>query len=159
MAEGSVGWRARLAYAWRLPWAEKLLLLQTLVALGVARAAVLRLDYARIERFMGSRLVERTEELDEQQRTQAARVARAIRRVSGHTPWNSNCFPQALAGAWLLRRRGIEPTIYLGARLDQVEARLLAHAWLRAGGHFIAGGGGARAHGTLISYARPAAGP
>lgn len=139
----------------RFPVREQWLMVQTFVLLGLARAAILRVGFGRLERLMGDRQTESPRQLSEDQLLAAAQVARSLRVVSPRTPWTSNCFPQALVGAFLLRRRGIEPTIYLGARIDRsVDAGMAAHAWLRAGERYVAGGDGSKAYGTLIAYSR-----
>ncbi|MFN8467418.1 MAG: lasso peptide biosynthesis B2 protein [Caldilineaceae bacterium] len=70
----------------------------------------------------------------------------AVRAVSPHTRWQSNCYPQALA-AKLLRRKQIPSTLYLGATIRpniNVQAAatsaMAAHAWLRCGPLYVTGG-------------------
>ena len=46
---------------------------------------------------------------------------------------------QALAGKYMLRRRGITSTLYLGVAKG-VKTQLEAHAWLRSGNFVVAGG-------------------
>lgn len=151
-------WVAQARHVLRQPWRDLALLAQAFLILGIARLAILRLGYRRLEGFMGERMTESSRELSDGQQQQARRVDIALRRASKRTPWVSNCFPQALAGAFLLRRREIEPTIYLGAKLDRTtDAGMLAHAWLRAGERYVSGGDGAKKYGTLIAYARPTA--
>ena len=73
--------------------------------------------------------------------TGAARVAWAVETMSRHTPWESACLAQAIAGKYMLRRRGVASELYLGTRKDD-RNQLLAHAWLSVNGSIILGGGG-----------------
>jgi hypothetical protein len=61
-------------------------------------------------------------------------VAAAARRIPFAT-----CLSQALAVQFLLARRGIESTLWLGARRTEV-GRFSAHAWVQCGGRFVIGG-------------------
>lgn len=79
----------------------------------------------------------------------ARRIAWAIHRVSPYTPWESNCFPQALTAKLLLRRRGIPSTLYLGAAFKEDRSGMEAHAWLRCGPMYVTGGKGDEKFGTV----------
>ena len=48
------------------------------------------------------------------------------------------CLAQGIAARWMLNRRQIANTLYLGVRRDE-EGALLAHAWVRAGARTIVG--------------------
>ena len=61
-------------------------------------------------------------------------VAAAARRIPFAT-----CLSQALAVQFLLARRGIESTLWLGARHTERGA-FSAHAWVQCGGRFVIGG-------------------
>ena len=68
----------------------------------------------------------------------AARVAWAVQAAARCIPF-ATCLPQALAVQLLLARRGIESTLWLGARRTGV-GRFSAHAWVHCGGRFVIGG-------------------
>lgn len=125
--------------------------------LGIMRLAILLLPFRRIARRLGPSDQESPLELTPQQRERALEVRWAIRAISSRTPWNSNCFPQALTALVLLRRRNVPCTLYLGARFsDGAEwsqgAVLRGHAWLRAGRIDICGGRAASGFGKLARY-------
>lgn len=61
-------------------------------------------------------------------------VTTAVRRLAP----SAVCLPQALAGHWMLYRRGILSVVCFGARRDSVAA-LEAHAWLRVGDRTVLG--------------------
>jgi hypothetical protein len=67
-------------------------------------------------------------------------VGWAVRAASSKTPWKSACLAQALAGKWMLGRRGLHGTIRLGVARD-ADGNLQAHAWLYAGDTLLTGGG------------------
>ena len=48
------------------------------------------------------------------------------------------CLPQAMAGRWMLQRRGYSSTLYLGVTRCPKEG-LRAHAWLRCGDLILTG--------------------
>jgi len=143
---GSVGLMARLRKVAALPWAERWLLLQVFVLLGLARLALRLIPFRRMARHLGPLQVETPPDAPPEHLAQARRVGLAIARVSPYTPWTSNCFPQALAAKYWLQRRRIPTTLYLGVALNKGEAEIRlemeAHAWLRCGPLFVTGGRG-----------------
>lgn len=65
-------------------------------------------------------------------------VAWAIERGAVRLPWRSRCLVRALAGRWMLGRRGVTSVLCLGvAREGGV---LTAHAWLLVAGRAVCGG-------------------
>ncbi|MDZ7717597.1 MAG: lasso peptide biosynthesis B2 protein [Balneolaceae bacterium] len=67
-------------------------------------------------------------------------LADKIRHVSQVVPWESKCLVQAVVAKILLRKRGIESTLYLGVRKAEDGSSLEAHAWLDVGNQTILGG-------------------
>lgn len=92
-------------------------------------------------------------------------VARVVPRAAALVPFRAVCLPQAMAGQWMLRRRGVPSRLSLGARRPQEDAaganadrppaaRLQSrpigdagegggteyHAWLCVGGRCVLGG-------------------
>lgn len=66
-------------------------------------------------------------------------VARRVTRLADRLPWASTCLVRALAGALLLRWRGMpNGAIRLGCR--KVDGKIAAHAWLVWDGIIIMGG-------------------
>jgi hypothetical protein len=66
------------------------------------------------------------------------RVARGIEYTASRLPWHTTCLVRAVAAKWMLRRRRVPSTLYLGVRRSG--PGLSAHAWLRAGSSIITGG-------------------
>ena len=137
----------------RRPFSDKLLLLNVLVLLGVTRLAINCLPFARLERYLGQRMQESSREISTDEINHARRISWAIHAVSPYTPWESNCFPQALTAKILLRRRGISSTLYMGAAFKQDEDGLQGHAWLRCGPYYLTGGDSEDQFGAIASFA------
>jgi hypothetical protein len=109
------------------------LALESACALLVAQLAVRCLPTASVTRWIG--LVEGvdTDRPDAAGMADAARIGRYLRRIAPRLPLTVTCLAQALAGAWLLRRRGVGATVHLGLARDEHEGGLAAHAWLSCG--------------------------
>jgi hypothetical protein len=122
--------------------------------LVLSRVVINVLPLRRITALLGTPMAETpTNQLDPTTARYARRVAWCIRRLSDHTPTESNCYPQALTARWLLRRRGIPTTIYYGAAFETGRPALQAHVWLRCGPMIVTGGGLGRRYQPLTYYA------
>jgi len=143
----------RIANFLRRPWRDQWLVVQVYLLLGITRLAIDTLSFRRLEWLLGQRMVESPHDLPLEQLRQARRIGWAIAAVSPYTPWQSNCFPQALTAKLLLRRRGIPTTLYLGAAFKKEKvAELEGHAWLRCGPIYITGGDGSKHFGAIASF-------
>jgi hypothetical protein len=76
-------------------------------------------------------------------------LVRRACRLLGHRP---SCLVRSVAAMILLRRNGLEGTLYLGVR--QTDGQLRAHAWVRCGDIFVIGGHGRRNFTVLHSFTR-----
>ena len=72
-------------------------------------------------------------------RVTARRVQWAVSAVARHSPVEFVCFPQALAGYTMLRRRGVTSTLVYGVARS-TEGQLSAHTWLMLGEQTVLGG-------------------
>ena len=142
---GRATWLHKLA---ALSWADRWLLVEVFVLLGVAWLALRVVPFRRLARRLGSLHSETSTDAPPAQLAQAQRVRLAIARVAPRTPWESNCFPQALAAKFWLQRHGIPSTLYLGVALNKTDdsapeqAPMEAHAWLRCGPLVVTGARG-----------------
>ena len=126
-----------------LSWTDRRLLLEAFSWLGLVRILVALLPFARIASMFRLKQGEDLAPLDEALEEKAARVGRAVRVAARRLPWDSTCLTQAVAGAVLLRRRGIPSTFYLGVAKDVTASEgLSAHAWLRCGDAILTGASG-----------------
>jgi hypothetical protein len=117
-----------------------LLAAEALVLLGLFRAA---LAIAPVRTIIGRLTRRRSDEtayeMPGHDLLMARRVQWAVGAAVRHSPVEFVCFPQALAGYTMLRRRGVASTLVYGvARSKQEE--LLAHAWLTVGETVVLGG-------------------
>lgn len=122
--------RVRLAAAWSL--------------LGLTRLMILVLPFSLVRRLLGERHDPRTPvppaRLTDDVRAQAARIGTTVALAARHTPWRSECYPQALTARILLGIARIPHTVSFGVRRDG--DRLVAHAWVHAGTVTVTGGTG-----------------
>ena len=80
-------------------------------------------------------------------------IGQAIRSAANYTPWESVCLPQAMAAQWMLKRRHIAGTLYLGVAKDETKPeKLAAHAWLRSGDVLLTGGAGHRQFTVVATF-------
>ena len=68
-------------------------------------------------------------------------VSLEVNRIADKTPWESKCLVRALTARYLLHRKGIVTTMYLGVGKDD-EGKMIAHSWLRCGENKVTGGDG-----------------
>lgn len=132
----------------RRPWRDRWLLVHVYVLLGLARLAVKIIPFPVLAKHLGTQAIESPTQVPKPHLLEAQRVAWAVSAASRRTPWQSNCFPQAIAAKYLLRRRGISSTLYLGAAF-KTRTELEAHAWVRCGQFYVTGGAGHLHFGTV----------
>lgn len=93
-------------------------------------------------RLLALTLGESQRDLPEAQHPSAAnlalRVSRGLQSTAGRLPWHTTCLERAIAAKWMLSRRQVPSTLYLGARRSG--PGLTAHAWLRSGPAIVTGG-------------------
>ncbi len=96
-------------------------------------------SYAECERFFleQERRFRRKSEPGERE---WERVVWAIRAVGRRTLGDRPCLAEALAGRFMLARRGYQADLHIGVRKGE-KGDLLAHAWLESGNSIVLGGG------------------
>jgi hypothetical protein len=110
---------------WRaLNGEERLLTIQSGMAIAVTLIALRVLGVDRTLRTASRPLGDKT-------KTVIGDVAAAVDRAGRYVP-GATCLPQSVALAWLLRRRGIDARVCIGARTDN--GRFDAHAWVEEAG-------------------------
>lgn len=96
----------------------------------------------------------RTLETSENRRAEPATllaVASAVQGAAHRLPIRMTCLRQALAAAWMLKRRGIRPTLHYGVTKDAVRG-YQAHAWVTASALPVIGERGAEAFSLLATF-------
>lgn len=128
----------------RLPLIEQIYFLPAWILLGLSRLAILTVSFRRLAPRLGvswgaSAWVPLLSKRDEKH---AAHVGRTVRLAARYTPWESNCFPQAVTARLLLGTRGIAYAMYFGLARDGEGGRqeMKAHAWIAAGRVSVTGG-------------------
>lgn len=123
---------------YRLSWHRRWLLLEAVGLLGLTRALSFWLPFRFLVPHLGGLQQKSYTQANPAQQALIDQVGWAVRSASRYTPWTSNCMAQAMAGKWMLRRRDIPSTLYLG--VHKVDERLAAHAWLQVGNVILTGG-------------------
>lgn len=135
-----------------LGWSDRWLLLEAWFHLGAVRLALLVLPFRHIARYLGPQLP--PVEAAPPSATVppgAERIAWAVGLASRHTPWESACLAQAIAGKTMLARRRVPALLYLGTRKDE-KGELVAHAWLRVANAIVLGGSGHETFTVLAAF-------
>jgi Transglutaminase-like superfamily len=135
---------------WRLPWTDRFLLVEALLCLAFAAAAVAALPFRHIARWASLR--RRGTVPSEAMRAAAIeRVRWAVMACARRVPWRAMCFEQGLAAQFMLRRRGVPAVLYYGAAHDD-EQRLAAHVWVKDGDIDVTGGEAAARFAVLATF-------
>lgn len=117
--------------------AKKLLLVEAVVALARGRVMVW-LPFSKVAPSLGFHMKETPLAANAEEARKVRQVTRAIALMHRHTPWQTHCLARAFAGMNMLKRRGIESTLYLGTGKDE-NGKMIAHAWLRSGEIYVTG--------------------
>ncbi|MEW6364189.1 MAG: lasso peptide biosynthesis B2 protein [Acidobacteriota bacterium] len=123
--------------------AERVLLVEACVLLGLARLALLVLPFRRLSVWLGVQMNDPESQIDAYDLLRAREVGDAVRSAANNMPWVGACLPQAVAAQWMLKRRRITGTLCLGVAKDGTNPEMLtAHAWLRCGDDILTGAAG-----------------
>lgn len=125
----------------KLPLKTKILLIEAYILLGFSRLIILSCPFKRIAGLLGeeNRETEFSNEGIDIKKVYA--VARGIKTMSKYTLWESKCLAQAYTAKFMLSRRGLKSTVYLGVSKNK-NGKMIAHAWLRCGCIYVTGGNG-----------------
>ncbi len=130
----------------------KLLLLEALAWLCWVKLLLLFVPFRWLAPRLGRPQSESPPAISPVERDLALRISWAVQSVAAHVPLGFVCLPQAIAAKWMLRRRRLASTLYLGvARPDEV--KLTAHAWLRVGDKILTGRAESFTHSTIATFA------
>ncbi|MEM7116770.1 MAG: lasso peptide biosynthesis B2 protein [Chloroflexota bacterium] len=143
--------KRRLHSFWRLPWARKVLLVQSGLLLLLAKLLVQFVPFRWLAPRLGRLNAANDKEPSQQQMHEIRQIQWAIRLWGKRLPWFTTCLTEAMTAKFLLSRRQIETSLFLGAAFN-AERSLDAHAWLRCGSVYVTGGAGEKAYGVLASF-------
>jgi hypothetical protein len=136
-----------------MPWSEKMLAAEAIFMLAAARILI-RFGSERdlVARIGGTRVGppgETGPAPPERVKSKGVPIGAMLERVARHTWWRSMCLEQAVAGRWMLRRRGIPSTMYVG--MAKRNGNFIAHAWLVGEGRTVTGAS-AENYATLAAF-------
>jgi hypothetical protein len=120
----------------RLPLRDQALIVEAAASLVLAGLELRTIPFARLARRLGNHMVESARAEDAAVVECARRIRWAVETTARNLPWKPVCFPRAVAATWMLRRRSIPSTLYLGVDANR---DLDAHAWVRVGGLIVSG--------------------
>ena len=108
--------------------------------LGLTRAAIALLPFAHVRRLLGEGRndPEPLPPATPRQSRRALLIGQAVERAARHTPWRSDCYPQALSAHLQMRLARVPHTVSFGLR--RVDGALTAHAWVDAAEQTVTGG-------------------
>lgn len=125
--------RSGFVKAWALPvW----------FLLGMAKLAVFTVSFRRLQPFLGvsAGVAPWVPVLSLEGEARARQIGEVVRMMSRFTPWESNCFPQAIVSRLLLGLYGIDYCLFFGIRKTRGYEPFDAHAWIAAGPVRVIGG-------------------
>jgi hypothetical protein len=132
-------WVGYISRFWQLDAQRRATLLEAAWTLVAARLAVRWLPFRWIVPRLGRPLDAGPDvSITPEQLQQALQVGWAIQTLLRLPLWNAQCLAQAVAGKWMLQRRSLSSTLYLGVDRGQ-QGWLDAHAWLCCGSEIITG--------------------
>ena len=132
----------------RLSLSDVAALIESLALLALSAAAIRVLPFATVGRLASLPLGRARSCGDE---ALVRKVAWAVIACSRRAPWRSVCFQQGLAAQVMLRRRGVDATLYYGAAPDKTRG-LSAHVWVRAGRREVVGCDAAEGFAVLATF-------
>ena len=126
--------RSRLVRVWQ----RKGLLTQATLLLSVLRLSLAWLPYLKVRQWVVETSQPKGREINNPEAYQA-RLVWAIQLAGRFLLGDKPCLPQALAMQWFLRRVGIQTSLNIGVRKDELRG-ISAHAWVEKEGEIIIGG-------------------
>ncbi|MBQ9589231.1 MAG: lasso peptide biosynthesis B2 protein [Butyrivibrio sp.] len=114
------------------------------------RMQMLIVPSKKLEHRWGQKGVESPEKDTMEHYRYAYVVSMEVNRIADKTPWESKCLVRALTARFLLHRKGIETTLYLGVGKDE-KGKMIAHSWIRCGEMYVTGGNG-KSYATVARF-------
>jgi hypothetical protein len=114
-------------------------LIEAVLLCAVAKTILLLCPRLRTRVLGNSTAIEAALELPNSQLEAVKHTKWALETLGRYSPFLRQCLAQAIAGRWMLKRRGVASSLVLGLRKGGPKA-LLAHAWLCTGSTIVVGG-------------------
>ena len=132
-----MSFRSKLLRVRCMSGAERWLIAEAVVSLGVARAAILVVPFRWIAPWL-KRKPRGPRRSTPPDPALTGRIGRAVTTAAHHLPWQAVCLPQAMAAKFMLARRGCPSTLHFGVARTGAD-QLTAHAWLEARNSIVVG--------------------
>lgn len=142
----SIRLRRKLRTFLHLDTAERQLLCEAVLMLALSRLIVLTVPFRVLAPWLC-----RTAETTSCDQKLLSAVRQAVMVAARNVPWSALCLPQALTAKAMLARRGYGSTFHLGAAFDK-NGKVIAHAWLVAGGQIVVGAEGIHGMSPLARF-------
>lgn len=125
--------------------------------LGMGKLAIFSVSFRRLLPFLGKSagVVPWVPLLPPAGEARARQIGEVVRMVSRFTPWESNCFPQAIVSRILLGLYGVDYCLFFGVRRGRGQDAFDAHAWITAGRIAVIGGKSFRKYTVVGVFASP----
>lgn len=132
----------KLKKFFRLKQKYRLLLVEAFLSLWLSWFILTTTEFKKIAPRLGRHMREVSCEVSDIQVSKATRVGWAVNVMSKYTLWESKCLVKAMAAKFMLDRRKLKNTLYLGMGKDE-NGNLVAHAWIKSCGITLTGGANA----------------
>ena len=116
---------------------KPLMILEAIVFLIFAKLLLVVVPFSWLSRYMGE-LVDTPPNDTFVKSNEVSLISRAIVKANRNIPFETACYPQALAAKLLLKRRNLDSTVFIGVQKDDL-GRISGHAWLKYGECVVTG--------------------
>ncbi len=112
------------------------------LGLGVAKLAIFMFSFKKLAPWLGTAdgVVPWLPLIDARQLHRARLIKQVICLAARYTPWDSNCFPQAVLARMMLGLYQVPYCLFFGVRRNSQRSLFDAHAWVSAGRVRVIGG-------------------
>lgn len=119
----------------RRPIFVKLWILPVWLMLGIAKLLVFNVSFRHLLPFLGKPVgvAPWIPLSSEEEESRARMISSVVSTAARFTPWDSNCFPQAIVARVLLGLYGVRYCLYFGIRKVAGEEPFDAHTWIATG--------------------------
>ena len=133
---------SKLLTFFRYPNFVKIWVVPVWLGLGIAKATIVTVSFRRLAPRLGNAVgvAPWVPIIDEAQQKRARLIGQVIRLASRYTPWDSNCFPQAIIAKAMLAAYRVPYCLFFGLYRNAATGAFDAHAWVVAGRVKVIGG-------------------
>ena len=141
----------------RQPLFVWLWILPVWIFLGITKTLIFTVSFKRLYPWLGQKVAVApwSPLLTDPQQKRAQQIGRVVRMMAKYTPWNSNCFPQAVTARLLLGLYRVPYVLCFGVRRDAAGQPMQAHAWVVSGRIHVTGGDSFSRFTTVAMFASP----